>query len=89
MTQNNVTAFRKGYKLREATEVSTGYRGRGLQPLQKVLEAGTEVLLTITKYTGAYISRDGEQHTSIKYTVTVNIDGVIYGASKSVPVGGQ
>lgn len=42
-----MTAFtptHKTIRLKEPTEVSTGYRGRGLQPLSKVLPAGAKVV---------------------------------------------
>lgn len=89
MTQKTTISTFQGYVLKKDVEVSTGYRGRGLPPLQKTLPAGQRVLLTITKYKGAYIAHDDEQHTHVKYTVTANIDGVIYGASETIPVGGK
>lgn len=85
MTQKNVSTFRT-YTLTKEVEVSTGYIGRGIQPHQKTLPAGTQVLLTITKYTGAYIAHDDEVHTHLQYTVSKNIEGVLYGASTMIPV---
>lgn len=85
MSQTNISTFRQ-YNLTKEVAVSTGYIGRGIQPLQKTLPVGTQVLLTITKYTGAYIAHDGEVYTHLQYTVSKNIDGVLYGASEMVPV---
>lgn len=85
MTQKNVSTFRQ-YTLTKEVEVSTGYIGRGKLPLVQTLPIGTQVLLTITKYKGAYIAHDHEVPTHLKYTVSKNIDGVLYGASEMIPV---
>lgn len=85
MTQKTTISTFQGYALRKDVEMWTGYRGRGMQPLMKVFPAGTRVLLTITKYKGEYIAHDGEVPTHVKYTVTKNDSGELYGATHTIP----
>lgn len=85
MTQKTTISTFHGYALRKDVEMWTGYRGRGLPPLKKDVPAGTRVLLTITKYKGDYIAHDDEVPTHVKYTVTLNDGGELYGASHTIP----
>jgi hypothetical protein len=61
----------KWIRLREATRMSTGYRGRGLQPLEKEFSAGTKVYYERFEYAGRFLARPGETVTRILHTSTV------------------
>ena len=81
MTQNT-TIFESEIELKADTEMSTGYRGRGLAPLTHTFPAGRVVRYKRYEYSGKYIAHDGDEITSIHHIVTAYHKGEKYSACK-------
>lgn len=88
MTQHT-TVYRTTIKLREDTEMCTGYIGRGQRSLTKTFPAGTTAVYERFRYNGKYIAHDGDKVTSTHHVVSVVHDGYTYQAVKIVEAGEQ
>lgn len=81
MTQTT-TVHSEWRSLKADTEMSTGYRGRGLQPLTKTFPAGTRVHYTRTFYHGDFVAHDGDPVETIHHKVSVRDESGTYSAAR-------